>query len=201
MKCTVACLQLHTDIFCIGCYVKFWQFWGYKSYTRTVQPVATCRQSPYVHKPVIVKLLLLIYTSNSGLLSVQRRRPASHAHFRHWHIPELICEINSSIDIGTPFGCAPDSYLGMLSVLSTLSSSASEVFDILALYKSDYYYYYYYYYFIIMYCYYYANVDGCRMQLARQRQSRLLETVAAHVVMASVWAGYVCTTRRGSKVD
>jgi len=33
------------------------------SYTRTVQPrpVATCRQSPYVHKPVVVKLLLLIY--------------------------------------------------------------------------------------------------------------------------------------------
>jgi len=29
--------------------------------TRTVQPVATCRQSPYVHKPAIVKLLLLIY--------------------------------------------------------------------------------------------------------------------------------------------
>ena len=26
--------------------------------TRTVQPVATCRQSPYVHKPAIVKLLL-----------------------------------------------------------------------------------------------------------------------------------------------
>ena len=29
--------------------------------TRTVQPVATCRQSAYVHKPPIVKLLLLIY--------------------------------------------------------------------------------------------------------------------------------------------
>jgi len=27
---------------------------------RTVQLVATCRQSPHVHKPVIVKLLLLI---------------------------------------------------------------------------------------------------------------------------------------------
>ena len=32
--------------------------------TRTVQPVATCRQSPYVHKPAIVKLLLLIYGLN-----------------------------------------------------------------------------------------------------------------------------------------
>jgi len=29
--------------------------------TRTVQPVATCRPSRYVHKPAIVKLLLLIY--------------------------------------------------------------------------------------------------------------------------------------------
>jgi len=29
--------------------------------TRPVQPVATCRQSPYLHKPAIVKLLLLIY--------------------------------------------------------------------------------------------------------------------------------------------
>jgi len=26
--------------------------------TRTLQPVATCHQSPYVHKPAIVKLLL-----------------------------------------------------------------------------------------------------------------------------------------------
>jgi len=30
-----------------------------------VQPVATCRQSPYVHKPAIVKLLLLIYSFQS----------------------------------------------------------------------------------------------------------------------------------------
>jgi len=29
-------------------------------YTRAVQPVATRRQSPYLHKPAIVKLLLLI---------------------------------------------------------------------------------------------------------------------------------------------
>jgi len=27
-----------------------------------VQPVATCRQSPYLHKPAIVKLLLLIHS-------------------------------------------------------------------------------------------------------------------------------------------
>jgi len=69
-------------------------------YTRPVQPVATCRQSPYLHKPAIVKLLLLIYitVSSSGLLSVQRPRPASHVHFRHSQIPELICGFNSSID-------------------------------------------------------------------------------------------------------
>ena len=30
--------------------------------TRTVQPMATCRQLPYVHKPAVVKLLLLIYS-------------------------------------------------------------------------------------------------------------------------------------------
>jgi len=30
--------------------------------TRTVLPVATCRQSPYLHKPATVKLLLLIYS-------------------------------------------------------------------------------------------------------------------------------------------
>jgi len=29
--------------------------------SRTLQPVATCRHLPYVHKPAIVKLLLLIY--------------------------------------------------------------------------------------------------------------------------------------------
>jgi len=30
-------------------------------FTRTVQPVATCGQSPYRYKPAIAKLLLLIY--------------------------------------------------------------------------------------------------------------------------------------------
>ena len=38
----------------------------------------------------------LLTVSNSSLLSVQRPRPASHAHFRHSHIPELICGVNSS---------------------------------------------------------------------------------------------------------
>ena len=42
--------------------------------TRTVQFVATCRHSPYVHKPAIVKLLLLIITVlNSCLLFYTKR--------------------------------------------------------------------------------------------------------------------------------
>jgi len=41
----------------------------------------------------------LFTVSNSGLLSAQRPRPASPAHFRHSHIPELICGVNSSIDL------------------------------------------------------------------------------------------------------
>jgi len=41
----------------------------------------------------------LFTVSNSGLFSVQRPRPASHAHFRPSHIPELICGVNSSIDL------------------------------------------------------------------------------------------------------
>ena len=36
------------------------------TYTRPVQPVATCRQSPYLHKPAIVKLLLLICSFQIG---------------------------------------------------------------------------------------------------------------------------------------
>jgi len=60
-----------------------------------VQPVATCRQSPYVHKPAIVKLLLLIYSFQFRSVSVQRPRPASHAHFGH----RQPCGLNSSIDI------------------------------------------------------------------------------------------------------
>jgi len=39
----------------------------------------------------------LFTVSNSGLLSMQRLRPASRANFRHSHIPELICGVNSSI--------------------------------------------------------------------------------------------------------
>jgi len=43
-----------------------------------VQPVATCRQSPYRHKPAIVKLLLLLfYTKRVSITPSQPqiRRP------------------------------------------------------------------------------------------------------------------------------
>jgi len=66
--------------------------------TTLVQPVATCCQSPYFHKPAIVKLLLLIYSFQFRSAFRARPRPASHAHFRHSHIPELTCDWNNSID-------------------------------------------------------------------------------------------------------
>jgi len=64
------------------------------------------RSNPWPHVAIhhisISQLLssccYLFTVSNSGLLSVQRPRPASHAHFHHSHIPELICGVNSSID-------------------------------------------------------------------------------------------------------
>jgi len=62
-----------------------------ETYTRTVQPVATCRQSPYVHSRLLSSCcyLVLFTVLNSGrllyILSVCRPRPASHAHFRHRH--------------------------------------------------------------------------------------------------------------------
>jgi len=39
----------------------------------TVQPVATCRQSPYVHKPVVVTCCYLFTVLNSGLLFYSKR--------------------------------------------------------------------------------------------------------------------------------
>jgi len=59
--------------------------------TRTVQPVVTCRQSPYVHKPAIGKLL----TTPS---QPQIRHPLPSPQ-RYRYIPELICEINSTCSI------------------------------------------------------------------------------------------------------
>ena len=50
-----------------------------------------------VHRPVVTYLQFPIQVCFS-ILSVCRPRPASHANFRHRHIPELICGFNSSID-------------------------------------------------------------------------------------------------------
>ena len=38
-----------------------------------------------------------------SILSVCRPRPASHAYFRHWHIPELISGVDSSITLTACF--------------------------------------------------------------------------------------------------
>ena len=57
----------------------------------------------YVHKPAIVKLLLLIYSFQfrsafrATTTPSQSRPLPSPTHYRHRHSPELICEINSSI--------------------------------------------------------------------------------------------------------
>jgi len=66
---------------------------------------ARCNPWPHVaNRHISVSQLLwsccyLVTVSNSGLLSVQRPRTASHAHFRHSHITELICGVNSSTRI------------------------------------------------------------------------------------------------------
>jgi len=63
-----------------------------------------CNPWPHVaNRHISISQLLssccyLFTVSNSGLLSVQRPRPASHAHFCHSHVPELICGVNRSID-------------------------------------------------------------------------------------------------------
>jgi len=67
--------------------------------TRAMQPVATCRQSPYVHKPAIVKLLLLIYSFQFRFAFRERPRPAIHAHFRHRHISVTDTFLNSSVKL------------------------------------------------------------------------------------------------------
>jgi len=56
---------------------------------------------------------------------MQRPHPASHAHFRHSHIPELICGVNSSIDIVSALtgGGMPQQRMDglLISLLGTLS--------------------------------------------------------------------------------
>jgi len=64
------------------------------------------RCNPWLHvasRHISISQLLssccyLFTVSSSGLLSLQRPLPASHAHFRHSHIPAFICGVNSSID-------------------------------------------------------------------------------------------------------
>ena len=69
-QCSTVYASIMTHVCVLHINVQF-------SSTRTVQPVATCRQSPYLHKPAIVKLLLLIYSFQFSLHSVQQPRPAS----------------------------------------------------------------------------------------------------------------------------
>jgi len=62
-----------------------------------------CNPWPHVANRTSISQLLssrcyLFTVFNSGLLSVQRLRPASHAHFRHRHISVTdTCGLNSSI--------------------------------------------------------------------------------------------------------
>jgi len=51
----------------------------------------------YVHKPAIVKLLLLIYSFQFRSAFRPRPRPASHAHFHHLHISVTDIFLNSSV--------------------------------------------------------------------------------------------------------
>ena len=53
------------------------------------------RCNPWPH---VASCCYLFTVFNSGLLSVQRPRPANQVHFRHSQIPEFICGFNSSID-------------------------------------------------------------------------------------------------------
>jgi len=54
---------------------------------------------------------------------MHRPRQASHAHFCHSHIPELICGVNSSIDIEQEVGlCGSCNHLYMLSATNSSSN-------------------------------------------------------------------------------
>jgi len=41
-------------------------------YTRSVQPVATCRQSPYLHKPAIIVMMPFSLSRNSRVWRLRR---------------------------------------------------------------------------------------------------------------------------------
>ena len=58
--CNISAKKYQNPFMCLKVIAS--QKWDvFETRCRTVQPVATCRQSPYVHKPAIVELLLLIY--------------------------------------------------------------------------------------------------------------------------------------------
>ena len=44
------CCKCSLDLSFIACFTKFMNFTA----PRALQPVATCRQSPYLHKPAII---------------------------------------------------------------------------------------------------------------------------------------------------
>jgi len=61
------------------------------SYTRAVQPVATCRQSPYLHKPAIVTVTSISLWCHSRVSRLRRSQPPfslwRHSHcdvIRYW---------------------------------------------------------------------------------------------------------------------
>jgi len=63
-----------------------------------VQPVATCRQSPYLHKPAIVKLLLLIYSFQFRYAFCATTAPSQPHPFPSPTHSLFICGVNSSIN-------------------------------------------------------------------------------------------------------
>jgi len=71
---------------------------GHFSRTRTVQPVATCRQSPYVHKPAIVKLLLRIYSFHVCFPRNDHDQPTTPTSVTDTLALPTLVQINSSID-------------------------------------------------------------------------------------------------------
>ena len=52
--------------------------------TRTLQPVATCRQSPYLHKPAIAIITSLSLWRHSRFSRLRRSQPRSHYDVIRW---------------------------------------------------------------------------------------------------------------------
>jgi len=56
-------------------------------FTRTVQPVATCRESPYVHKSAMSSCCYLFTVLNSGLLFYTKRVSTTPSRSRPFPLP------------------------------------------------------------------------------------------------------------------